>query len=129
MTAELLTSKIELLQEQIENIERSGFFTENEIDRAVVSLKSELELHKMHLSYCELSVSAQLDTISIVNLNLKAIGLARLAPGNYGMSDEQYEEGRKKHLDLFIKNQEQKDPNTIDVIDAEIVTPSYTNAV
>lgn len=39
----ILLSKIELLEEQIENIERSGFFTEKEIDRASYSLREELE--------------------------------------------------------------------------------------
>lgn len=43
MSNDTIQSKIDLLQEQIENVERSGFFTEKEIDRAVYSLKDEKE--------------------------------------------------------------------------------------
>ena len=122
MTAELLTSKIELLEEQIENLERSGFFTESEIDRAVVSLRSELEIYKMHLSYCDLSVAATISTASVQAFG-EAISFAVLAPANYGMSDEEYEEGRRKHIELFDQKQA-KNPMDIKVVDAEILTPS-----
>lgn len=147
MTAELLTSKIELLEEQIENLERSGFFTESEIDRAVVSLRSELEMYKMHLSYCDLSVAATISTASvqafgeaivewrkateITPLNFyQAAGKLALDSmkkasenKNYGMSDEEYDEGRRKHIELFDQMQA-KNPMDIEVVDAEILTPS-----
>jgi len=38
-----IDSKIELLQEQIENFERSGFFTEKEIDTLTKPIVSEFE--------------------------------------------------------------------------------------
>ena len=48
MSDNLLKSKIELLEEQIANLERSGFFTEKEIDRLSAPLKVELEtLHEL----------------------------------------------------------------------------------
>lgn len=122
MTQELIASKIELLQEQIDNLERSGFFTESEIDRAVVSLRSELEMYTMHLSYCD-AVNTAKATLYIHAFG-KAIGLARLAPGKYGMSDEEYEEGRSKHIELFEKNHANSN-----VVDAETVTPSYQAVV
>ena len=122
MTADLLTSKIELLEEQIENIERSGFFTENEIDRAVVSLRSELEMYNMHLSYCDSSVQSVIPTTSTQAFR-EAIGFATLGPANYGMSDEEYEEGRKKHIELFDQMQA-KNPMDIEVVDAQVITPT-----
>jgi hypothetical protein len=148
MTQELIASKIELLQEQIENLERSGFFTESEIDRAVVSLRSELEMYKMHLSYCDLANTAKDATLDIHAFG-KAIGLARLAVApaittidpsthrrilvmeqieKYGMSDEEYEEGSKKHNELFNQNQAKSIMN-INVVAADILTPSYQAVV
>lgn len=40
---ENIDSKIDLLQEQLENFERSGFFTEKEIDTLTRPIVSELE--------------------------------------------------------------------------------------
>lgn len=57
MSEDLLTPKIELLQEQIENLERSGHFTESEIDRAVFSLKTELAIYELAASHLKISDS------------------------------------------------------------------------
>ena len=43
MSNDTLASKIELLQEQIHNLENSGFFTEKEMDRLSFPLRNELE--------------------------------------------------------------------------------------
>lgn len=43
MSENLLKSKIELLEEQIANLEQSGFFTEKEIDKLSAPLRLELE--------------------------------------------------------------------------------------
>lgn len=40
---DLIISKIELLDEQIENLERSGYFTEMEMDRLSAPMKAEKE--------------------------------------------------------------------------------------
>lgn len=60
-----LLPKIQLLQEQIDNLEKSGFFTESEMDRASVSLKS--ELRKLEVRY------------AVIKLNriMKRIGLSK----------------------------------------------------
>lgn len=51
MTEDLLKSKIELLEAQILNFEKSGFFTEKEIDRLSAPLRLELEiLNKLELN-------------------------------------------------------------------------------
>jgi single-stranded DNA-specific DHH superfamily exonuclease len=39
-----ISEKIELLQEQINNIEKSGFFTETDMDRLTRPLQIELEI-------------------------------------------------------------------------------------
>lgn len=49
MSNDILMSKIELLQEQIDNLERSGFFTEKEMDRATISLRQEKEVFENQL--------------------------------------------------------------------------------
>lgn len=66
MSNDIIHSKIELLEEQIENFERSGYFTESEINRFSAPLREELETLKNQ-----------------INL--------------YGMTPEQYNEGRKIH--------------------------------
>lgn len=50
MSTEIIHSKIELLEEQIENFERSGYFTESEIDRFSVPLREELESLKKQIN-------------------------------------------------------------------------------
>lgn len=49
MSNEILQSRIELLEEQIENLQHSGHFTELEIDRKLHLLNSELFHTKSHL--------------------------------------------------------------------------------
>jgi len=50
MSNDIIHSKIELLEEQIENFERSGYFTEKEIDRLSAPLRSELAILKEQLN-------------------------------------------------------------------------------
>lgn len=50
MSNDIIHSKIELLEEQIENIERSGYFTEKEMDRLSAPLREELENLKKQLN-------------------------------------------------------------------------------
>lgn len=49
MSNDIIHSKIELLEEQIENLFNSGHFTEKEIDRLSAPLRSELAILKAHL--------------------------------------------------------------------------------
>jgi len=50
MSNDIIHSKIELLEEQIENIERSGYFTESEIDKQIFPLREELESLKKQIN-------------------------------------------------------------------------------
>jgi hypothetical protein len=42
--------KIELIEEQINNLEKSGFFTEKEMDRLCAPLRLELEIINSEIS-------------------------------------------------------------------------------
>ena len=94
MNQELIASKIDLLQEQIDNLEKSGFFTEKEMDRFAFPLRAELALLKIAI------------------------------PFQYGMSDEEYQEGKKLHDAIFAPIKAMN----IEVIDAEILTPNHQEA-
>lgn len=53
MSDDLLKSKIELLQEQIDNLEKSGFFTEKEMDKRLFPLQVELASLQIQLTASE----------------------------------------------------------------------------
>ena len=57
MSDDLLKSKIELLQEQIDNLEKSGFFTETEMDKYSVFYRAEMSLLKKQLAHRSLANS------------------------------------------------------------------------
>jgi hypothetical protein len=56
MSDDLLKSKIELLKEQIDNLEKSGFFTEKEMDKYSFLLRNEIEAYERQLGYDEINV-------------------------------------------------------------------------
>jgi hypothetical protein len=93
MPNNLLSSKIELLEEQIENLERSGFFTEAEIDHASSSLRAELARLKLAHSHIELGEKASKAIVSI----------QRLGQSLYGMTSENYAEGIRYHNECFAQ--------------------------
>jgi hypothetical protein len=66
MQNDILIPKIELLQEQIENLESSGHFTEAEMDRATVSLRMEMELYKHHLVLNQVCESTNASSSAII---------------------------------------------------------------
>lgn len=104
MSNDTLASRIELLQEQIDNLEKSGHFTEKEIDSQTYPLRQELEALRKQYS----------DSY-----------IADVAP-YYGLTHEQMEEGRRifseiwKQIDNFINP-----VCDIEVTDAEILTPNH----
>lgn len=107
MSNDTITPRIELLQEQIESIERSGHFTENEIDSKAAPLRMELASLKILQSTRALTVAMR----------------------NYGMTLDSYIEGQKAFNEAFAKLKDV--PNSfldIEVIDAEILTPNHISA-
>ncbi len=71
---DLINSKIDLLEAQIEDLERSGFFTEAEIDRLSGPMKIEKEALlnlKLHMDYMNNLDVKKIDVDSIKSPNLK----------------------------------------------------------
>jgi hypothetical protein len=133
MSNETLISKIELLQEQIDNLEKSGFFTEKEMDKLSSPLRLELNLLQTQKRAFEnelfgenqriLGLASAVDLADLVKAFRECFNHSSI-PNKYGMSDLEYEEARVKHNAFFnpIKALE------IEVIDAEILTPNYQEA-
>lgn len=111
MSNENLESKIELLQDQIENLERSGFFTEAEIDRAVLSLKIEMKIYEQHLATHEFS-----ESLKNTSVRFTAFGKAL-----YGMNSSDIMKGMQYHLDSIEEATQKRIPN-IEVVDAKILS-------
>lgn len=111
MSEDLIHSKIELLYEQIENLEKSGFFTEEEMDRLSSPLRIELALMKLALGNSRLEVVSS-SSQSIVKKFTRIMNSVFFpSPEKYGMSDESYQEGNFIHKECFsqletVKNQE-----------------------
>lgn len=132
MSNETLNSKIELLQEQIDNLEKSGFFTEKAMDKLSSPLRLELKLLQTQKIALENEMFGETQRIlgvsqsELVDLTktLRECFNHSSIPNQYGMSDQEYEEARVKHNAFFnpIKALE------IEVIDAEILTPNHQEA-
>ena len=107
MSNDTITPRMELLQEQIDNLEKSGHFTEKEIDSKTAPLRMELASLKALESTREITVAMQ----------------------NYGMTLESYTEGLKAFNEAFAKLKFVP-TNLLDiqVIDAEILTPNSITA-
>lgn len=106
MSNDTIDSRIELLQEQIESIERSGHFTEKEIDSKAAPLRMELSTLKMQQSTSELIDAHE----------------------KYGMTLESYQEGLKAFIKCFSQMPKlPKKITDIEVVDAEILTPNTIN--
>jgi hypothetical protein len=145
MLDEKLQMRIDLLQEQIDNLEKSGHYTDAEIEIQTKPLKIELALIKDSLAFEFLTMEElrELNTrivnaiwrknhtgngfvvkVSGILVSLKKEASNFVFPNKYGMSDEEYQQGKKLHDAIFapIKALE------IEVIDAEILTPNYQEA-
>ena len=107
MSPDTITPRIELLQEQIENLEKSGHFTEREIDSKTAPLRMELASLKTLQSTREMTLAMQ----------------------NYGMTLESYSEGLKAFNEAFAKLKDlPQSLLDIEVVDAEILTPNHIKA-
>lgn len=151
MLNEKLKLKIELLEEQLENVERSGFYSEQQIDIISATLRYELRVIQNltaleFLSLKELhEIRRQIDDV-IRNTSLKT-----KSPPNFKFSDlkknldkmlfpnpqrafirqlltapitaEQYLEGRFLYDQIFTRH-----PSDIVVTNPEILTPNNPQA-
>ena len=132
MSNETLISKIELLQEQIESLEKSGFFTEKEMDKLSSPLRTELNLfqtQKIALEYKMLESTQRILGLSPNDLSdfgktLRECFNHSTIPNKYGMSYEEYESAKANHNSIFAPIKAMN----IEVIDAEILTPNHQEA-
>ena len=145
MLDEKLQSKIDLLQEQIDNLEKSGHYTEAEIQVKTKPLKKELDLINDSLSYEFLNIQelrqlSQRIHNAIVTKHSSGTGFVTkvssafmtmkkgveeyISPNKYGMSDEEYEAAKAKHNNFFAPIK----AFDIEVVDAEILTPNHQEA-
>lgn len=121
MSNDTLASKIELLQEQIQNLEKSGYFTEKEMDKLSYPLRQELEVMEKQLAASRMSEIAK----------------------NSGLTADEMIQGCRTFSELWLQmNEPQNFPpifsttnktieefiNEIQVIDAEILTPNQITA-
>ena len=130
MLNDLLTSKIELLEEQIENLERSGFFTEKEIDSKTTFLKQQIELHKQSITvnlFCEAMTKSSENILQFakkaIEMNAaredyQQFGILSQDRPLYGMTPEEYQEAGQQHNDLFDQIKE------IKVNDSQTISPT-----
>lgn len=145
MLDEKLQSKIDLLQEQIDNLEKSGFYTDAEIRIRTKSLRIELAFIKDSLMF-EFLTLEELRQLSnriqhaIATKNSSGTGFVTkvtgvfvslkkeveeyISPNKYGMSDEEYEAAKAKHNNFFAPIK----AFDIEVVDAEILTPNHQEA-
>ena len=117
-----IQSKIDLCQEQIDNLEYSGHFTDKEIEEQSEPIKSKLALLKTVKQFRILSEVAK-TAANIINEFIEATEKDEMPPHiKYGMTLESYEEGLKNHED-FIKGLQ-----NIKVNKPEILTPNQQEA-
>ena len=145
MLDEKLQSKIDLLQEQIDNLEKSGHYTDAEIQIQTKPLRVELNLIKDSLSYEFLNIQelrqlSQRIHNAIVTKHSSGTGFVTkvssafmtmkkeveeyISPNKYGMSGEEYEAAKAKHNNFFAPIK----AFDIEVVDAEILTPNHQEA-
>ena len=72
MSDELLSHKINLIQDQIDNLERSGFFTEKEMDQATASLKMQLAILKEAKAFADFKKSLRQANESFSMMQIRA---------------------------------------------------------
>ena len=124
MLDEKLQSKIDLLQEQIDNLEKSGFFTEKEMDSFSSPFRMELAVLKSALVMRNLSNAARTANHEVGTFVSKFNNKLNSIPNKYGMSDEEYEEAKIRHNRLFAPVKVM----SIEVVDAEILTLNHQEA-
>jgi hypothetical protein len=100
INSDTITSKRELLLEQIENYERSGYFTEKEIDRLCAPIKIELEFLEL--------IEGHNNMFSTTTATINS-----------------FEEFKESFLRMV---KAVKSKNEINVIDAEVLTSNNTQA-
>lgn len=110
MSNDTLASRIDLLQEQIHNLEKSGHFTEKEIDNQSYPLRLELSSLKLQFLASRANEVAKICGLTADEMREGIIAFNELW--------SKIDQGRKLDYPIF----------EIEVIDAEILTPNSITA-
>jgi hypothetical protein len=124
MSNENIQLKIDLLQEQIDNLEKSGFFTEKEINTHSISLKANLALFTQVQQLYLLSESAKRKADYMLGYTKSFDQLDAVPTVDFGLTKESYKEGKKRHDELFLSFNALK----LKVVAAEILTQNHLEA-
>jgi hypothetical protein len=102
MSNENIISRIALLQEQIDNLEKSGHFTEKEMDSQTFAFRSEIEALNAQVFPLETVLGVSQDELSYLAATLKECFKTEKTPAAvYGITRKSYTEGARKHALYF----------------------------
>lgn len=102
MYNENIISRIALLQEQIDNLEKSGHFTEKEMDSQTFSFRSEIEALNAQVFPLETVLGVSQYELSYLAETLKeCFKPEKTTAAVYGMTPKSYNEGARKHTLYF----------------------------
>ncbi len=102
MSNENIISRIALIKEQIDNLEKSGYFTEKEMDSKTFSLREELHALQAMTFPLETVLGVSKDELSYLAETLKeCFKPEKTTAAVYGMTPKSYTEGARKHTLLF----------------------------
>lgn len=102
MYHENIISRIALLQEQIDNLEKSGHFTEKEMDSQTFAFRSEIEALNAQVFPLETVLGVSQDELSYLAETLKdCFKPEKTTAAVYGMTPKSYTEGARKHTLYF----------------------------
>ncbi|MFV5696660.1 hypothetical protein ACM55G_14620 [Flavobacterium sp. LB3P122] len=102
MSNENIISRIALLQEQIDNLEKSGHFTEKEMDSQTFAFRTEIEALKAQVFPLETVLGVSQDELSYLVETLKdCFKTEKTTSAVYGITRKSYTEGARKHTLLF----------------------------
>ncbi|MFA9191101.1 hypothetical protein AAGV28_06930 [Flavobacterium sp. FZUC8N2.13] len=98
---EELQSKIDLYQEQIDNLNQSGHFTDKEIETQSIPLKAKLSILKSVKALRVLSIESDEAANKMMEFFDAAENKKKPIHVKYGMTPESYEEGSIYHKQCF----------------------------
>lgn len=102
MSNENIISRIALLQEQIDNLEKSGHFTEKEMDSQTFAFRSEIEALNAQVFPLETVLGISKDELCYLAETLKECFKTEKTPAAvYGITPKSYTEGARKHTLYF----------------------------
>jgi uncharacterized coiled-coil protein SlyX len=102
MSNESIIFRIALLQEQIYNLEKSGHFTEKEMDSQTFAFRAEIEALNAQVFPLETVLGVNQEELNYLAETLKeCFSDKKTTPETYGMTPKSYTEGVRFHTQYF----------------------------